>query len=94
MHVQVQVHYVREDGFMSESVPNGISAADLAGVTWRKSRHSGQLGNCIETAALDSSGVAMRNSRHPSGPALIFTRDEMAAFLAGVKDGEFDDLAC
>ncbi len=79
---------------MFESVRNGMSAADLAGVTWRKSRHSGQLGNCVETAALDSGDVAMRNSRHPSGAALIFTRDEMTAFLAGAKDGEFDDLAC
>ena len=79
---------------MSKSVPNGIPATDLAGITWRKSRHSGQLGNCVETAVLDGGDVAVRNSRHPSGPALIFTRDEMAAFLAGAKDGEFDDLAC
>jgi Domain of unknown function (DUF397) len=79
---------------MSEAVRNGISATDLAGVTWRKSRHSGQLGNCVESAPLDSGDVAVRNSRHPGGPALIFTRDEMAAFLAGAKDGEFDDLAC
>ncbi len=79
---------------MSQSVRNGMSAADLAGVTWRKSRHSGQLGNCVEAAALDSGDVAVRNSRHPSGPALIFTRDEIAAFLAGAKDGELDDLAC
>ncbi|MFY9807062.1 MAG: DUF397 domain-containing protein [Pseudonocardiaceae bacterium] len=78
---------------MSQSVLNGMSATDLAGVTWRKSRHSGQLGNCVEAAALDGGGVAVRNSRHPSGPALIFTRDEMAAFLAGARDGEFDDLA-
>jgi hypothetical protein len=79
---------------MLQSARNGMSAADLAGVTWRKSRHSGQLGNCVEAAALDSGDVAVRNSRHPSGPALIFTRDEMAAFLAGARDGEFDDLAC
>jgi hypothetical protein len=79
---------------MSQSVRNGMSAADLAGVTWRKSRRSGQLGNCVEAAVLDSDDVAVRNSRHPSGPALIFTRDEMAAFLAGARDGEFDDLAC
>jgi hypothetical protein len=32
------------------------------------------------------------NSRHPSGPALVYTRAEISAFLAGVKDGEFDDL--
>ena len=92
--MHVQAHYMREGHSMSQSVRNGMSAADLAGVTWRKSRHSGQLGNCVEAAALDSGDVAVRNSRHPSGPALIFTRDEMAAFLAGAKDGELDDLAC
>ena len=83
---------------MLQPVPNGRSAADLAGVTWRKSWRSGQLGNCVEAAVLDSgvaSGdVAVRNSRHPGGPALIFTREEMASFLAGARDGEFDDLAC
>jgi hypothetical protein len=78
---------------MSESVHNGMSATELAGVVWRKSRHSGQLGNCVEAAVLEGGDVAMRNSRYPGGPALIFTRDEMAAFLAGAKDGEFDDVA-
>ncbi|MDQ3762385.1 MAG: DUF397 domain-containing protein [Actinomycetota bacterium] len=78
---------------MSHPVRNGMSAAGLAGVTWRKSRYSGQLGNCVEAAALDSGAVAVRNSRYPDGPALIFSHDEMAAFLSGAKDGEFDDLA-
>jgi uncharacterized protein DUF397 len=77
---------------MSESVHNGMSATELTGVMWRKSRHSGQLGNCVEATVLDGGDVAMRNSRYPGGPALIFTRDEMAAFLAGAKDGEFDDV--
>jgi Domain of unknown function (DUF397) len=35
----------------------------------------------------------MRNSREPGGPALVYTRAEIAAFLAGVRNGEFDDLA-
>jgi hypothetical protein len=46
----------------------------------------------VEAAALDDGGVALRNSRHPSGPALIYTRGEIEAFLTGVKNGEFDDL--
>jgi hypothetical protein len=78
---------------MSQPIRNGMPAADLAGVPWRKSRRSGQLGNCVETAALPGGQVAMRNSRDPGGPALIFRRDEMTAFLAGAKDGEFDDYA-
>jgi hypothetical protein len=70
-----------------------MPAADLAGVTWRKSRHSGQLGNCVQTAALPGGEIAIGNSSDPGGPALIFSRNEMAAFLAGAKDGEFDDYA-
>ena len=34
----------------------------------------------------------MRNSRHPGGPALIYTHAEIEAFIAGAKDGDFDDL--
>lgn len=64
----------------------------LSGVVWRKSRRSGKLGNCVEVARLADGGVAMRNSRFPDGPTLVYTRDEMAAFLAGAKDGEFDDV--
>lgn len=59
---------------------------------WRKSTHSGAIGNCVELAPLDDGTVAMRNSRHPSGPTLVYTRAEMAAFVAGAKEGEFDDL--
>lgn len=77
---------------MPGAIRNGVSAARLTSAAWRKSNHSGQLGNCVEAAMLDGGDVALRNSRYPSGPALIFSRDEMAAFLAGAKDGEFDDV--
>ena len=78
---------------MSQPVRNSMSAADLPRVMWRKSRHSGQLGCCVEAAALDNGHVAMRNSRDPNGAALIFTRNEMAAFLASAKNDEFHDIA-
>ncbi|MDH6120333.1 DUF397 domain-containing protein [Kitasatospora sp. GAS204B] len=71
---------------------NGMAAADLDGVVWQKSRHSNSKGNCVEFAALPDGAVAMRNSRFPDGPALIYTRDEIEAMLLGVKDGEFDHL--
>ncbi|MGH3900372.1 MAG: DUF397 domain-containing protein [Pseudonocardiaceae bacterium] len=63
----------------------------LQGVTWRKSRHSNPSGNCVELAELPA-GVAIRNSRHPSGPALVHARPEMAAFVQSVKDGTFDQI--
>ena len=71
---------------------NGAPAGDLAGVRWRKSARSSAQGNCVELAQLPGRGVAVRNSRDPEGPALLFTDAELEAFLGGVKDGDFDDL--
>jgi Domain of unknown function (DUF397) len=71
------------------TIRNGMPAAQLT-VTWRKSRRSGpQGGNCVEVAHLADGQVAMRNSRFPDGPALVFTSAEWDAFLGGAKDGEF-----
>ncbi len=64
----------------------------LDGVTWRKSRHSNPSGNCVEVAGLPDGAVAIRNSRYPTGPALVCQLAEFSAFLAGARDGEFDSL--
>lgn len=77
---------------MTDRIVNGMSADLLTGVSWRKSKRSGALGNCVEVAALPSGEIAVRNSRFPDGPALVYTRAEIAAFLSGAKDGEFDDV--
>jgi nitrogen fixation-related uncharacterized protein len=73
-------------------VTNGTPATQLPMARWRKSRASNPSGCCVEVAALPDGAVAVRNSRDPAGPALVYTRAEVAAFLTGVKNGEFDDL--
>ena len=71
---------------------NGMLATELGEVRWQKSWHSNPNGECVELAALPTGEVAMRNSRFPTGPVLLYTQAEITAFLAGAKDGEFDHL--
>lgn len=73
-----------------DKIVNGVTASDIPQAVWRKSSKSGAQGNCVEVAPLPTGTIAVRNSRHPDGPALIFTQDEMTAFVDGAKAGEFD----
>ena len=63
---------------------------DLTGAAWRKSTRSSGSGDCVEVADEVPGGVAVRDSKDPSGPVLIFARDAWACFVGAAKDGDFD----
>jgi hypothetical protein len=55
---------------------------------WHRSTRCGSDA-CVEVATVDRI-VGVRDSRDRQGPVLVFRFDEWTAFLAGVRDGEFD----
>jgi hypothetical protein len=65
-------------------------SSDLSGARWFKSSRSKDATACVEAAFLHDGRVGVRDSKNPSGPALVFTPAEWDAFLGGARDGEFN----
>lgn len=66
-----------------------MSESEHADLTWRRSSVSGETGGCVEIA-MSAASVHVRNSRDRSGPQLVFLYHEWTAFLAGVRNDEFE----
>jgi len=67
-----------------------VTDVDLSGVRWHKSTRSGASGDCVEVADNLPNVVAVRDTKDPDGGMLVFAQSEWAAFIGGVKAGEFD----
>ena len=61
----------------------GELGPDLARANWRESTYSGGNGDCIEVASLGLA-VAVRDSKVPNGPVLVWSRSERRIFLARI----------
>ena len=74
----------------------------------KSSRSTGGNGGCVDVTFTTADGdnavdipehkaseprlILIRDSKDPSGPVLAFNEAEWTAFIAGVKDGEFDNM--
>ena len=63
---------------------------DLSGAKWFKSSRSAGGKECVEVAFVAGDNVGVRDSKNPTGPALVFAPSEWDAFIGGARRGEFD----
>ncbi|WP_078961673.1 DUF397 domain-containing protein [Streptomyces hygroscopicus] len=67
-----------------------IKANDIRHVAWRESSYSSSNGgNCVEVGAGLVDAVPVRDSKNPSGPALVFPPSSWTLFISAVRGGEF-----
>ena len=76
----------------TDPVHSGVPATDLGTEGWAKPWSGTNGGSCVEAKRLPDGSVALRQSRDPGGPALVYSREEMIAFLRGAKAGQADFL--
>ena len=68
-------------------MPSAALPSLLRAAKWRKSSHSNPSGNCVEIAGLAGERVAVRDSRRPDGPALVFSQAAWETFLRSLREG-------
>ncbi|WP_030579213.1 DUF397 domain-containing protein [Streptomyces globisporus] len=61
-------------------------------VTWWKSSRSDSGTQCVECGIVDAATVAVRDSKDPHGPALLFGRAALSSFAAAAGAGEFGQM--
>ncbi|ATL68362.1 DUF397 domain-containing protein [Nocardia terpenica] len=66
-----------------------MSLEQLSGARWFKSSRSGGSQECLEVAFLDTDHIGVRDSKNPTGPALVFTPAEWDAFTDTIKHDGF-----
>jgi hypothetical protein len=68
------------------------ASPDRSQLHWYKSSRSAGNGACVEVANLPSA-TAVRDSKDPQGPILIFSTESWQLFIATVRTGAFDGAA-
>jgi hypothetical protein len=64
-----------------------VTDASALGLAWRKSSYSGAQSNCVEATTIQPQAIALRDSKRPTGPALVFGSGAIRTFLHGIRHG-------
>lgn len=76
----------------TDAAYNGMPARELGAEGWHKPWSGQNGGACVEAKKLPDGRVALRQSTDPDGPALLYTPQEITAFIQGAKSGDADFL--
>ncbi|MGW0312104.1 DUF397 domain-containing protein [Streptomyces flavidovirens] len=77
----------RKSSYSGTTGGDCIECAPLGAVAWRKSSYSGDTGgDCVEIAA-QPCRIAVRDSKHPEGPAFAVAPAAFAAFVTAAAEG-------
>lgn len=85
----------RAGAVTGDEMRSGVPARRLGDRGWRRpgaGAGTSAGGGSVEVLPLGDGRVALRQPADPDGPALVFTRREIEAFLEGVKRGAADFL--
>jgi hypothetical protein len=69
-----------------------MPARELGSEGWHKPWSGQNGGACVEAKKLPDGRVALRQSTDPEGPVLLYTPEEITAFIEGAKAGDADFL--
>jgi Domain of unknown function (DUF397) len=66
-----------------------MDGLDIRRAEWSKSSYSSANGQCIQVARNLPGVVAVRDSKNPDGPKLIFSPADWQTFVSGMKGQDF-----
>ncbi|GAB2920283.1 DUF397 domain-containing protein [Streptomyces mayteni] len=69
-----------------------IEDASTLAVAWWKSSRSDTGAQCVELGVVDDEIVAVRDSKAPTGPALLLSRGQVRDLVAVVTSGRWDEV--
>ncbi|MFJ9892733.1 DUF397 domain-containing protein [Streptomyces sp. NPDC091280] len=69
-----------------------VDDASTLPVEWWKSSFSDSGAQCVECGIVDEETIAIRDSKNPHGPALLFTREQVTPFVIAAATGRFGGL--
>ncbi|MEU7134776.1 DUF397 domain-containing protein [Streptomyces sp. NPDC046261] len=66
-----------------------VDDASILPVRWWKSSASGAVSDCVEVGIIGDDGevIAVRDSKRPTGPALLFDYGQMRGLVAAIRSG-------